>query len=402
MPTFEPFQALRPQSKYAETFSSLPYDVFNRAEGRVEVRRRPLSFLRIDKAEVTLPDLIDEHDMRVYQQAALHFKDARDSQILKLDEDECYYLYRLRDGEHVQTGFVGCVSVSDYDDGFIRKHEFTRPDKERDRVRQINALEAHTGPILLAHQPDDELNRIIAEQSTNVPLYQFTTEDGIEHTIFKITNRSDMLTIGSQFARHDALYIADGHHRAEAASKVAKLHPDNEEAQLFLAVSFSSDQLKIMGYHRAVEDLYGQSVDELLERISQRFTVTVGRAETTQKHRFEMYLKQQWYTLDYTAQQTTVKDNLDVSILQHELLTPFLGIEDPRTDARIQFVGGIRGYAGLEQLVDHGTMAVAFHLHPTDLTDLMQVADANQVMPPKSTWFEPKLRSGLLIHRFFS
>lgn len=401
MPTFEPFQALRPQQKYAEAFAALPYDVVNRSEGRAEVRRHPLSFLRIDKAEVTLPDLIDDHDPRVYQQAALHFKDARDSHILELDADECYYLYRLRDGQHIQTGFVGCASVEDYDAGLIRKHEFTRPDKERDRVRQVDALHAHTGPILLAHEPDKELDRIIVEQTAQNPLYQFIAEDGIEHTIFKVTDRAAMLTIGSQFARHDALYIADGHHRAEAASQVAKLHPDNEAAQLFLTVSFSSDQLKILGYHRVVEDLYGQSVAELLERIRHRFTVTPGRAESTAKHRFEMYLQHHWYTLDYIGEKTSVKDSLDVSILQHDLLTPLLGIEDPRTDARIQFVGGIRGYAGLEQLVDSGTMAVAFHLHPTDLTDLMQVADANEVMPPKSTWFEPKLRSGLLIHPFF-
>ncbi len=400
MPTFEPFHALRPDSKYAEAFSSLPYDVFNRAEGRAEVRRRPLSFLRIDKAEVTLPDLIDDHDPRVYQQAALHFKEAVERHILTLDDVESYYLYRLSDGIHTQTGFVGCVSVSDYDQGIIRKHEFTRPDKERDRVRHVQALAAHTGPILLAHHPDTELDRIVAEQDKQPPLYQFTAEDGIEHTIFKVTDREAMMTIGSQFARHDHLYIADGHHRAEAASQVARLN-DHDDAGLFLAVSFSRDQLNIQGYHRVVEDLYGQSVEELLTRISSRFTITRGRAPETQKHRFEMYLKQEWYTLDYEQDRPSVKDNLDVAILQDELLTPFLGIEDPRTDSRIQFVGGVKGYAGLEQLVDQGTMAVAFHLHPTGLTELMEVADAGDVMPPKSTWFEPKLRSGLLIHPFF-
>lgn len=400
MPTFEPFAALRPDSKYAAEFAALPYDVYSREEARSEIRRHPLSFLRIDKAEATLPSLIAEDDPRVYQQAALAFEESQTNGILQLDADETYYIYQLSDGTHTQSGFVGCVAVSDYETNQIRKHEFTRPDKERDRVRHVEQLQAHTGPILLAHQTDAQLEAIVTTITAGDPLYDFTV-DGVTHRIYKITDRNHLLTIGSQFARHDALYIADGHHRAAAAAIVAS-RTDQEEAQRFLGVSFPQDQLRILGYHRVVEDLYGQSVVDFLERLAHRFTITKGRAEQTKPHQIEMYLNRQWYTLSYDSERTGTKANLDVSILQEELLTPLLGIEDPRTDARIQFVGGHKGYAGLEQIVDTGHAAVAFHLHPTSIEDLMAVADAGEVMPPKSTWFEPKLRSGLLIHPFDS
>ncbi|HCV52074.1 MAG TPA: DUF1015 domain-containing protein, partial [Exiguobacterium sp.] len=264
----------------------------------------------------------------------------------------------------------------------------------------VEHLKAHTGPILLAHQTDAQLQEIVSTITAGDSLYDFTV-DGITHRIFKVIDRHHLLTIGSQFARHDALYIADGHHRAAAAA-VAASRTDQEEAQRFLGVSFPQEQLRILGYHRVVEDLYGQSVVDFLERLAHRFTIAKGRAEQTKRHQIEMYLNRQWYTLSYDSERTGTKANLDVSILQEELLTPLLGIEDPRTDARIQFVGGHKGYAGLEQIVDSGHAAVAFHLHPTSIEDLMAVADAGEVMPPKSTWFEPKLRSGLLIHPFDS
>ncbi|MCY1690860.1 DUF1015 domain-containing protein [Exiguobacterium sp. SL14] len=267
MPTFEPFAALRPDSKYATDFSALPYDVYSREEARAEIRRRPLSFLRIDKAEATLPSLIAEDDPRVYQQATLAFEESQTNGILQLDSDETYYIYQLSDGSHTQSGFVGCVAVADYETNQIRKHEFTRPDKERDRVRHVEHLEAHTGPILLAHQTDTQLQEIISTITANDPLYDFTV-DGITHRIFKVVDRNHLLTIGSQFARHDALYIADGHHRGCNCAAIGASRTDQEEAQRFLAVSFPQDELRILGYHRVVEDLYGQSVVDFLERLA--------------------------------------------------------------------------------------------------------------------------------------
>jgi len=392
MTSFEPFRALRPKPEAAPDIASLPYDVFTDDEARREVENRPLSFLRADKAESTM-DVV-EHE-RIPGRARDNFE-----KLLPffVEEDPSCYLYRLTEGDMSQTGFAGCVSVSDYENGVIRKHEHTRPDKERDRIRHVEALQAHTGPILLAHKPDGTLSAIAGQVSRNIPLYDFVADDGVRHTIWK-TSAEESEDIKRAFSGHVALYIADGHHRAAAAAAVAGTSA-SPEARRFLAVSFPSDELRILGYHRIVQDL-PVSEDEFLDRLSRMFEVvpSAGAVEPAASGEFGMWLNGKWYRLRHLDASSSAKEGIDASILERHVLAPLLGINDSRTDGRIRFVGGTDAKT-LAAVAESSGFVLAFCLHPTPLKSLMAVADAGEVMPPKSTWFHPKLRSGLLIHPF--
>lgn len=392
MTSFEPFRGLRPKPEAASDIASLPYDVFTDDEARKEVENRPLSFLRADKAESTM-DVVEQE--KIPGRARVNFE-----KLLPyfVEDDPSCYLYRLTEGDRSQTGFAGCVSVADYENGVIRKHEHTRPDKELDRVRHVEALQAHTGPILLAHKPDDILSGIAEQVSRSTPLYDFEAEDGVRHTIWK-TSADVSQEIKRAFSGHEALYIADGHHRAAAAAAVARTSA-SPEASRFLAVSFPADELRILGYHRIVQNLPG-SEEEFIDHVSRTFEVepSDGAVEPTASGEFGMWLNGQWYRLRHLGESTWAKERIDASILERHVLAPLLGIKDSRTDGRIRFVGGTDAKT-LAAVAESAGFKLAFCLHPTPLESLMAVADAGDVMPPKSTWFHPKLRSGLLIHRF--
>ena len=456
MAEIRPFRCIRPAEEAASKVAALPYDVYSRQEAKKEVEKNPMSFLAVDRAETQFPDDVDLHDPRVYEKARELLGKWQEEGILLEDHAECYYVYELTMNGRSQAGIVACASVDDYVDGVIKKHENTREDKEQDRICHVDVTEAHTGPIFLAYRSDPELNRIVDEVRSQEALYDFTAEDGVRHRVWKAVegktsgDAADMADekkpnqaekagdddwtsrIRRQFEQMKSIYIADGHHRAASAVKVGlkrrKEHPDysgQEAFHFFLSVLFPDDQLLIMPYNRVVKDLNGWSAAGLLEKAGERFMVREcvdagrmeeGRTENgeTEKHasgpscqpkephHMGMYLEGQWYELEVKPEYIT-KDpvkGLDVSILQDLLLEPILGIHDPRTDERIQFVGGIRGIAELERLVDKGEGAVAFAMYPTSVQELFSVADAGLLMPPKSTWFEPKLRSGLFIHSF--
>jgi uncharacterized protein (DUF1015 family) len=404
MPLIRPFAGLRPVPERAHEVVAPPYDVLNSAEARQRAAGRPWSFLHISKAEIDLPEDTDPYAAAVYAKAAENLEKMISAGVLKRDSKPCYYVYRLRMGDHVQTGLVAAASVADYDSNRIRKHEFTRPAKEDDRVRQIEALNAQTGPVLLAYRSDPVVDRLIDAVTVGTPEYDLTADDEIRHTLWVVTDESVIERLTSEFDRMNALYIADGHHRSAAASRVASKLNGGPEAMssYFLAVIFPHKQMQILDYNRVVRDLNGLSGAVLLEKIASAFDVE-GQNEPVSPARageFGMYLDGRWYRLSIHAER--VPDDpvakLDVSLLAENLLEPLLGISDPRRDPRIDFVGGIRGLGELEKRVDSGEMAVAFSLFPTSMEDLMAVADANQVMPPKSTWFEPKLADGLVSH----
>ena len=410
MPTLiKPFRGLRPAASRAADVIAPPYDVLNSAEARDRARGRPASFLHISKPEIDLPEGIDPHDVRVYARGAANFRAMIESGVLIRDPAPRYYVYRLRMGEHVQTGLVCTGSVAAYDANRIRKHEFTRPDKEDDRVRQITALNAQTGPVLLAYRSSAAVREILARVAGGAPLYDTTADDGIGHTLWLVDDAATIDSLTRLFDAMNALYIADGHHRSASASRVAatlrQRQPQatgEEPWAYFLCVAFPQDEMKILDYNRVVRDLHGHTAGDLLERIGARFTVSGCRepARPARAGEFGMYLERQWYRLLIRPEQVPADPvaSLDVSLLQAHLLGPLLGIRDPRTDKRIDFVGGMRGLGELEKRVDSGEMAVAFALYPTSMGALMSVADANQVMPPKSTWFEPKLADGLVSH----
>ncbi len=406
---FRPFRALRPAPGQAAAVAAPPYDVLNTAEARQRAAGRPASFLHISKPEIDLPPDTDPYAPEVYARGATNLRDLISQGVLVRDVEPHYYVYRLRMGHHVQTGIAGVGSVAEYDRNRIRKHEFTRPDKEDDRVRQITALNAQTGPVLLAYRSDGELRQIIADAAAGVPDYDLVADDGIGHTLWVIRDPARIEAIAARFSAMAALYIADGHHRSAAASRVAAARHKAQAggaaetaASYFLAVAFPHDEMQILDYNRVIRDLQGHSPAGLLAAVGARFQVTpvAGQARPAHPGQFGMYLPGQWYQLDIhpALVSTDPVASLDVSLLQDQLLAPLLGIGDPRRDKRIDFVGGIRGLEELERRVDSGEMAVAFALYPTGLEALMAVADANQVMPPKSTWFEPKLADGLLSH----
>jgi len=405
----KPFRALRPATGQAVAVAAPPYDVLNTDEARSRARGRPASFLHISKPEIDLPAGTDPYSAPVYARGAENLRRLIADGVLVRDDEAHYYVYQLRMGEHVQTGIACVGSVVEYDRNRIRKHEFTRPDKEDDRVRQITALNAQTGPVLLAYRSNPELRLIIADTVGGTPACEVQADDGICHSIWVISGRAQVDAITRIVDAMDSLYIADGHHRSAAASRVAAArgqgnphHSGDLDYNYFLCVAFPHDEMRILDYNRVVKDLNGHSTADFLVNIARHFTVTpvTAQARPARAGQFGMYLEGQWYRLDIQPA-LIPRDpvaSLDVSLLQDHLLAPVLGIGDPRRDKRIDFVGGIRGLEELERRVDSGEMAVAFALFPTSLEALMAVADANQVMPPKSTWFEPKLADGLLSH----
>lgn len=409
MAEIRPFRCIRPSKEAASAVAALPYDVYDRKEAKEIVKKNPLSFLAVDRAETQFEDGKNPYAPEVYEQAARTLKRWQQEGILTEDESPFYYLYEQVMEGRAQTGIVACASVDDYSSGVIARHENTREEKEQDRIRHVDVTNAHTGPIFLAYRSQEELNSLVALEKKKTPLYDFISEDGICHRVWKIEDPQKAEEIHRIFSGIPRVYIADGHHRAASAVKVAAMRREanpswtgNEEFNYFLSVLFPDDQLMIMPYNRVVQDLNGLSREEFLKKTEKYFVVTEkGRKAFSpeQKGQVGMYLDGSWYQLDARPEICTddpVK-GLDVSILQDRILGPLLGIGDPRTDSRIRFVGGIRGLSELERLVDSGA-AVAFSMYPTSIWELFEVADAGLLMPPKSTWFEPKLRSGLFIH----
>jgi uncharacterized protein (DUF1015 family) len=409
----KPFKALRPKPELVTSVASPPYDVLNREEASQMVKDNPISFLHIGKSEIDLEANIDSYDKRVYQKARENLDKMLEEKTYIQDEKDKIYIYRqIMDGR-IQTGLVVCTSVDDYLNGVIKKHENTRKDKEQDRINHVNTTDANTGPIFLTYRADRNVHQLIDHWiKKDKPVYDFTSEDGITHTCWVIDDEEVIEQLVKVFADIEYIYIADGHHRAASAAKVClkrreefKDFNGNEEFNYFLSVLFPDDELCIMDYNRVVEDLWSNSEAEFMEKISEKFKVEACEEKNPYKpevkNTFGMYLDDKWYKLTArtgTFNEKDVVERLDASILQNNLLSPILGIEDPRTDKRIEFVGGIRGLEELEKRVDSGAK-VAFSLFPTSIEDLMAVADVKKVMPPKSTWFEPKLRSGIFIHK---
>ncbi len=405
MAVIRPFRALRPPTDRAPEVASVPYDVVNTDEARSMAAQNPLSFLHVSRPEIDLPAGTDIYSDAVYEKAAENFQRLIREAPLEEETSPSVYLYRLIMGEHEQIGIVACCSVDEYDQDIIRKHERTRRDKEDDRTRHILTTRAQTGPVFLTYRPSRDVDMMVMETTMADAIFNFKAEDGIEHTIWRVP---DSVRFVQAFRDVSFLYIADGHHRAASASRArAELrdknpdHTGDEEYNFFLAVLFPSDQLQILPYNRIVHDLNGLSEEDFLARVKEKFSVAENRsARPASPGNWSMYLGGRWYglTLRDAAPDDAIAA-LDVSVLQDNLLDPILGIKDVRTDKRIDFVGGIRGTEELEKLVDDGRAAVAFSLYQTTVEDLLRVSDAGGIMPPKSTWFEPKLRDGLLIHK---
>lgn len=409
MSVIRPFSALRPKKEYASAVAALPYDVMNSEEAREKVKEHPYSFLHVDKAEIDLPVGTDIYSDAVYAKAAENLKKLMSDGICVLDSKKNLYIYRQTMGDVVQTGVVGCASVDDYLNGVIKRHELTRADKEEDRIRHVDTCNANTGPIFLAYREKAEINAVLDKYTALAPEYDFISDGGVRNEVWVVEDEADIKTLVDGFAQIPSLYIADGHHRAASAVKVAlkrrAAHPDytgDEEFNYFLAVYFRSNDLKILDYNRLIKDLNGLSPEELLAKLGESFTVEAhdGAVRPAKRHCFGMYLDGKWYSLtlkDGIADESDPVGSLDVSLLQKLVISRIFGIDDPRTDKRIDFVGGIRGLGELEKRCGED-MRVAFSMYPTSLDELMRIADASQIMPPKSTWFEPKLLSGLFIH----
>lgn len=409
MAVIKAFECIRPDEKVADRVAALPYDVYNREEALNEVEREPLSFLAIDRAETQFDSSVDTYADCVYDKA----RELLDSRIADgtfiTDTDKAYYVYELTMNGRTQTGIAACASIDDYNNNIIKKHENTRADKEQDRINYVDRCSAQTGPIFLAYRADEVIRNEVAKAKETKPLYSFTSPDGIRHQVYKISNAQSVENIEKAFAGIDDIYIADGHHRAASAVKVGlkrrEEHPDytgEEEFNYFLSVLFPDEELMIMPYNRVVKDLNGYSKEEFIKKIEEKFEIEESAAavEPAYKAEFGMYLDEKWYKLK--AKKDILSDDpvdgLDVAILQNNLLEPVLGIHDPKTDKRIDFVGGIRGLLELEKRC-HTDCVLAFSMYPTSIAELFAVADAGRLMPPKSTWFEPKLRSGLFIHK---
>jgi uncharacterized protein (DUF1015 family) len=404
-----PFRALRPPEGRVRSVAAVPYDVVNTEEARALAADNPFSFLHVSRPEIDLPEGTDIYSEEVYAKARENFEKLKGECPLEEESEPTLYLYRLVMGEHTQVGVAAAFSVDEYDRDLIRKHERTRPDKENDRTRHILELRAQTGPVFLTYRADRRIDALVEAETKAAPLYDFEAEDGVRHTVWRATATEQLARC---FAEVPLLYIADGHHRAASASRARAAlkeknpnHTGVEEYNRFLAVVFPEEQMQILPYHRAVHDLNGRTPEEFLAAVGERFNVTdkANPKGPGKPGHWHMYLAGQWHGLglrDDAAR--TLSDDptaaLDVSLLQNNLLDPLLGVRDPRTDKRIDFVGGIRGTAELERLVDEGRAAVAFALFPTSIEDLLRVSDAGGVMPPKSTWFEPKLRDAILIH----
>ena len=413
MACFKPFKAIRPNKEFADKVAALPYDVMNSAEAAEMVKGNPYSFLHVDKAEIDLPADTYLYDPAVYAKAAENLGKLVTDGICKKDSTPCFFIYRQIMNGRSQTGLVGCASIDDYINNKIQKHELTRADKEQDRINHVDTCNANTGPIFLTYKNGEAIKNAVADWQTNhEPEYDFVS-DGVQQTVWVIDDSAVTEAIAAEFDKIDSLYIADGHHRCASAVKVGlkrrEENPDytgDEEFNRFLAVSFPCDELEIMDYNRLIRDLNGYTRNQILTLISENFTFeAVSGTEPykpTQKHTFGMYVEGKWYKL--TAKEGTFDPNdpvsqLDVSILQSNLISPVLGIDDPRTDKRIDFVGGIRGLGELQQRVDSGEMKMALALYPVTMQQIIDIADSGNIMPPKTTWFEPKLRSGLVIHK---
>lgn len=402
------FRGIRPAAGKEADIAALPYDVYNREEARKAVEGKPLTFLRIDRAETQLSEETDIYAPEVYQKAKELVWGMVENGDFVQDDKPCYYLYELTMNGRSQTGIVACASIDDYLNGMIKKHENTRREKEEDRVRHVDICDAQTGPIFLAYRNQESLKKIVADVKTGAALFDFTSEDGIRHRGWKIADTEKISAIYEAFHQMNALYIADGHHRAASAVRVGvkrrEEHPGytgEEEFNYFLSVIFPDDELMIMDYNRVVRELNGLTPEEFLSGIKKVFDVEkLDKAEhPKRKGQVTLFLEDKWYllTLKPEYENCDPVEGLDVSILQKQILEPVLGIQDPKTDKRIDFVGGIRGLSELERRV-HTDMKVAFAMYPTSIGELFAVADAGLLMPPKSTWFEPKLRSGLFIH----
>jgi uncharacterized protein (DUF1015 family) len=410
MATLRPFKAYRPKPEYAAEVAAKPYDVLNSQEAREEVKGHPLSFLHIGKPEVDLDPTVDIHDAIVYEKGRDNLQKLISDGVLVEDAQPCLYLYAQTMGDHTQYGLVGCAAVEEYWDDTIKKHEYTRKDKEEDRCNHVRVTNAHTGPIFLTYPDHADVDTIVDGVRAQPPVTDHVAPDGIRHQTWVISDDATLTRLTEIFTQIPNLYVADGHHRSAAAGIVGREraqansdHRGDEEYNFFLAVYFPAGQLRIMDYNRVVKDLNGLSTDEFFARLGEQFTVTPApeKVHPAGKGRYGLYMDGSWYEVKANDALTSNPDpvlSLDVAILQNHVLNPLLGIEDPRTDKRIDFVGGIRGLGELERRVNSGEMKLAFSLHPTSIEELMSIADAGQVMPPKSTWFEPKLSDGLFVH----
>lgn len=408
MAEIKPFLCIRPAEGKAAVIAALPYDVYNRKEAKETVEKNPDSFLKIDRAETQFDESVDTYDECVYQKAHDLLWGMVEKGDFIQEEKKCYYIYELTMEGRVQTGIVACASIDDYADGIIKKHENTRAEKEADRIRHVDACNAQTGPIFLAYRANAVIREVVRTAKEQQALYDFVSDDGIRHRVFRIDNESEIAKIQDSFAKIGEIYIADGHHRAASAVKVGFMrreqNPDytgEEEFNYFLSVLFPDEELMIMDYNRVVKDLGNDTAESFLEKVGQIFELNeLSEAmQPKEKGKISMYLSGKWYALSIRESDKSDDpvDGLDVSLLQKLLLEPVLGILDPKTDERIDFVGGIRGLKELERRVNEDC-AVAFAMYPTSIGELFAVADAGRLMPPKSTWFEPKLRSGLFIH----
>ena len=411
MAQIKPFRCIRPTEELAHRVAALPYDVYSREEAYNEVQKDELTFLRIDRAETFFDSSVTTYDDRVYEKARDVLNQMIQEQVFVQDSKECYFIYELIMNGRSQTGIVACASIDDYVNGVIKKHENTREDKELDRIRHVDTCNAQTGPIFLAYRSEAVINDIVNKKKKESPLYHFISEDQVEHNVWRIEEKENILAIYEGFQHIQSIYIADGHHRAASAVKVGlkrrashPMYQGTEEFNYFLSVLFPHDQLMILPYNRCVKDLNGNSIEEFLQKVSETFQVIPYGKEPfspRKKGEFGMYLNEEWYVLTLNEKIEVAKDpvsQLDVSILQNYLLGPVLGIEDPRINKKIDFIGGIRGLGELEKRVADD-MKVAFSMYPTSIQELFLVSDAGLLMPPKSTWFEPKLRSGLFIHQ---
>ena len=402
MATLKPFAALRPKPELAAQICELPYDVMNSGEAREIAAGNPYSFLHVSKPEIDLEPGVDVYSEAVYAKGAENFRLLQEQGALVLDSQPGYYLYRqIMDG-HAQVGLVAAASCAEYDAEIIKKHELTRPAKEDDRVRHIEALDSQTGPVFLTYRADAEVDAFFERVIATEPDIDFTAEDGVQHTAWNVFDAEDIAFLQAKFEAIDFLYIADGHHRSAAASRVNASRSGAGQSGFFLTVTFPHNQMKILAYNRAVKDLNGLDAEMFLERLETVFEITEGgTGDCGAKNELGLYLKGTWRRLVFKpefAKADTPMDELDVALLQNHVLSPMLAIDDPRTSDRIDFIGGIRGTAELESLVDGGDYACAFSMYPTSIEDLMAIADAGGIMPPKSTWFEPKLRDAMFCH----
>lgn len=411
MAKIKAFRGVRPAEEMIKEVASPPYDVLNSTEARVQVKDKPFSFLHVVKPEVDLPENINIYDQAVYLKGKENLDKLIENGILIQDEKPCFYLYRLIMGNVDEIGLVAGASIEDYENDIIKKHEHTRADKEADRIKHVDTLNANTGPVFLTYKAREDMNNLVDELIKEKPVYDFEADDGIKHIFWKIEDEKVIAKIENIFRKIDFLYVADGHHRSASGTIVGQRrreanpnHTGEEEYNYFLTVIFPHDQLYIMDYNRVVKDLNHLSTDEFLNKVEENFIVDMYSKNKSYKpegmHNFGMYLDGNWYKLTVKPGSFPVDDpvkSLDVSILQENLFAPILGIGDPRKDKRIDFIGGIRGLEELSRRIDAGE-AVAFSLFPTSVEQLMAIADAGKVMPPKSTWFEPKLRSGVIVH----